>query len=170
MRSSFWRADFFSDRGKTTANTAVFERILTKSRRKYAAKNRLEFNSLHPELRKIEPQSVEGKKALQLGVDKLEQAYDLFTRGIERSAENLRRMENTEEGKTKYELREDTRGNQVVLITDNILKGVKTGVHQAIADNIADHIGDYYTLIESGQKVYIGDDLPGEYTYSKIYG
>lgn len=28
-------------------------------------------------------------------------------------------------------------------------------------------IGEVYTIVESGQKVYIGSDLPGEYTQSK---
>ncbi|MBE6924427.1 MAG: hypothetical protein E7466_04215 [Ruminococcaceae bacterium] len=59
-------------------------------------------------------------------------------------------------------------GNQVVWIEANILKE-NTGqpVHQFIADYIAEHIGEVYTIIESGQKVYIGEDLPGEYTQSK---
>jgi len=59
-------------------------------------------------------------------------------------------------------------GRQVVWIDDNILKANQgQPVHQFIADFIAEHIGDVYTLIESGQKVYIGEDLPGEYTQSK---
>ena len=37
----------------------------------------------------------------------------------------------------------------------------------AIAQYIAQHIGDVYKIIESGQKVYIGKELPGEYTHSK---
>ena len=32
---------------------------------------------------------------------------------------------------------------------------------------VIEHIGDVYTIIESGQKVYIGEDLPGEYTQSE---
>lgn len=39
--------------------------------------------------------------------------------------------------------------------------------HKYIADYIKQHIGEVYTLIESGQKVYIGKDLPGEFTQSK---
>lgn len=44
-------------------------------------------------LKGMNPQSEASKKALQLGVDKLEQAYDLWTKGIVNAAENLRNME-----------------------------------------------------------------------------
>ena len=37
----------------------------------------------------------------------------------------------------------------------------------SIAQLIKQHIGDYYTIIKNGSKIYIGNDLPGEYTYSK---
>lgn len=40
-------------------------------------------------------------------------------------------------------------------------------INQTIHDYIKEHIGEMYTIIESGQKVYLGEDLPGEYTYSK---
>ena len=59
-------------------------------------------------------------------------------------------------------------GNSVVWIEENILKeNDGEPVHQYIANYIAEHIGEVYTIIESGQKVYIGEDLPGEYTQSK---
>lgn len=59
-------------------------------------------------------------------------------------------------------------GKQVVWIEENILKQNKgKPVHQFVADFIAEHIGDVYTIIESGQKIYIGEDLPGEYTQSE---
>lgn len=60
-------------------------------------------------------------------------------------------------------------GKQVVWIEDNILKENKNNlpVHQYIADYISKHIGDVYTIIESGKSVYLGEDLPGEYTQSK---
>ncbi len=71
------------------------------------------------------------------------------------------------EGGVKYQLREAD-GKQVVWIDDNILKqndGQLT--HQFIANYIAEHIGEVYTILESGQKVYIGEELPKEYTQSK---
>lgn len=39
--------------------------------------------------------------------------------------------------------------------------------HKVIRDYLRQHIGEFATLIESGQKVYIGRDLPGEYTQSR---
>lgn len=43
----------------------------------------------------------------------------------------------------------------------------RVSIHKAVAEFIAQHIGEVYTIIESGQKVYIGEDLPDEYTHSK---
>ena len=73
----------------------------------------------------------------------------------------------TEDGVTKLQARM-VNGKQVVWVEDNILK-TNQGLpeHQFIANYIAEHIGDVYRIIESGQKVYIGEDLPNEYTQSK---
>lgn len=77
----------------------------------------------------------------------------------------------TKENISQENMRFQTRvinGNKVVWIEENILKENKGyPVHQFIADFIAEHIGEVYTIIESGQKVYIGEDLPGEYTQSE---
>ncbi|MEE1186365.1 MAG: hypothetical protein UHN02_03195, partial [Acutalibacteraceae bacterium] len=73
----------------------------------------------------------------------------------------------TTEGDVKLQTR-NVNGNQVVWIEQNILKENKgLPIHQFIANFIAEHIGEVYTIIESGQKVYIGEDLPSEYTQSK---
>ncbi len=70
-------------------------------------------------------------------------------------------------GAVKYQIR-NVNGEHVVWIEDNILKQNKgLPEHQFIANYLAEHIGDVYTIIESGQKVYIGKDLSGEYTQSK---
>ena len=58
-------------------------------------------------------------------------------------------------------------GKQVVWIENSGLTAKQLANHMAVADYIAEHIGDVYTIIESGQKVYIGEDLPSEYTHSK---
>lgn len=58
-------------------------------------------------------------------------------------------------------------GNAVVWIEDDVLKGNKLPVHQAVANYLVHHIGDVYTIIESGQKVYLGKNLPSEYTQSE---
>ena len=42
--------------------------------------------------------------------------------------------------------------------------------HKVIRDFLKQHIGEAATILESGQKVYLGKDLPGEYVYSKAAG
>ena len=66
-----------------------------------------------------------------------------------------------------YDVAIDNNLNKVAVITENILDGVKTQAHKVVAQNIIQHIGEYYRIFESGQKVYIGVDLPGEYTQSE---
>ena len=39
--------------------------------------------------------------------------------------------------------------------------------YKKVAEYIGEHIGEAYTIIESGSRVYIGEDLPGEYTQSE---
>ncbi len=69
-------------------------------------------------------------------------------------------------GDVSYSLRE-IGGKNVVWIEESGLTNKQLNNHQAVAEYIAQHIGEVYTIIESGQKVYIGEDLPGEYTQSK---
>lgn len=58
-------------------------------------------------------------------------------------------------------------GKPIAWVENSGLTNAQLKDYQAIADYIADHIGEYYTILESGQKVYIGDELPDEYTQSK---
>lgn len=50
---------------------------------------------------------------------------------------------------------------------DRILQARRLITKDAVAVCIAQHIGEVYTIIESGHKVYIGNELPREYTQSK---
>ena len=55
-----------------------------------------------------------------------------------------------------------------VKIEDNIFENNKgKSIQKTIKDYLIKHIGEYADIIESGQRVYLGEDLPGEYTYSK---
>lgn len=58
-------------------------------------------------------------------------------------------------------------GKNIVWIEENGLTNKQLNNHQTVAKYIEQHIGDVYTIMESGQKVYIGEDLPQEYTQSK---
>lgn len=75
----------------------------------------------------------------------------------------------TKEAKAeRFQIREASDGKPVVVVTDNIFDG-HSGEKSVdvIYKYLKGHIGEVYPLIESGQKVYIGKDLPGEYTRSK---
>lgn len=102
-------------------------------------------------------------------LDTLEMVYAdaLVDAGENYQAAGKAEKNTTQEGDVKMQMR-TVDGNEVVWIEENILNENKgKPVHQFIANYIAEHIGEVYTIIESGQKVYIGEDLPGEYTQSK---
>ena len=117
------------------------------------------------------PDSVEGKLVadMQDVIVVLESLYAdaLVDASENRQAAPKAEKNTTQEGGAKFQTR-NVNGGQVVWIESNILKENKgLPVHQFVANYIAEHIGEVYTIIESGQKVYIGRDLPGEYTQSK---
>lgn len=87
----------------------------------------------------------------------------------ERSFRQLQRKGLDKADTTSYSIGKTTAGDNVVLIEDDIFAGKPNDVkaHKYIADYIKSHIGEVYTLIESGQKVYLDKDLPGEFTRSK---
>ena len=107
-------------------------------------------------------------RAMKDSFDKIQQA---FAEALVEASENFQaagtQKNTTEDGGVKMQTR-SVDGNEVVWIEENILKENNgLPVHQFIANYIAEHIGEVYTIIESGQNVYIGEDLPGEYTQSK---
>ena len=70
------------------------------------------------------------------------------------------------DGEGRFSLKRTSDGQNYVMV-ENAMTNAQLNDRQAIADYIAQHIGEVYTIIESGQKVYIGDDLPAEYTRSR---
>lgn len=106
---------------------------------------------------KAQAQTVEGKltAALEAAAD---QAGKLETQGQKNTT--------MESGESKFSLKE-AGGKQVVWLESNPLTNKQLNSHVAVAEYIAQHIGEVYTIIESGQSVYIGKDLPAEYTQSK---
>ena len=68
-----------------------------------------------------------------------------------------------------YSITKDKQGNDVVVIDENIFNGKldTEKPHEYIAEFIATEVGNSYKIIESGQSVFIGEDLPGEFTHSK---
>lgn len=66
----------------------------------------------------------------------------------------------------RFSLKKTRDGRNYVMV-ENAMTNAELKNHQAVANYIAQHIGEVYTIIESGQRVYIGDDLPAEYTRSR---
>lgn len=118
----------------------------------------------------VSPESPEGLLVAQMDdfIEVLQQAY---AEALVDAGESYRASEGnkktTQEGGVKFQTR-NVNGKQIVWIEENILKENKgLPEYKFIADYIASHIGEFYTIIQTGDDVYIGDDLPGEFTQSK---
>lgn len=107
------------------------------------------------------------QREMQYGIEP--EFGDMTVKYSDRPTLNSRKQEKntTMNDDVKMSIR-NVNGNAVVWVEENILKE-KNGlpVHQFIANYISEHIGEVYTIIESGDKVYIGKDLPNEYTQSE---
>ncbi|WP_242856527.1 hypothetical protein [Butyrivibrio sp. AE2032] len=61
----------------------------------------------------------------------------------------------------------DADGNNIVMINDIIFKG-KRGINwEDVEEYLRGYVGDFYTIADSNEVVYIGADLPDEYTHSE---
>ncbi len=69
------------------------------------------------------------------------------------------------EGGTMYS--REVNGKQIVWIENNPMSLKDLANYKKVAAYIAEHIGEAYTIIENGYKVYIGKDMPTEYTHSE---
>lgn len=70
----------------------------------------------------------------------------------------------------KNDIRYSTReidGQPIAWIENSGLSSKDLRNYKKVAEYIGQHIGEVYTIIESGQRVYIGEDLPREYTQSE---
>ena len=84
-----------------------------------------------------------------------------------RSAEYGVQSDKSATSGVKYKIGTTTKNNKVVMLEEDIFEGKTGKPHNIIADYIAENIGKHYKIIESGQSVYIGEDLPKEFTQSK---
>lgn len=66
----------------------------------------------------------------------------------------------------KFSVRE-VDGQQIAWIENSGLSSKDLRDYKKVAEYIGQHIGEVYTIIESGQRVYIGQYLPSEYTQSE---
>lgn len=116
---------------------------------------------------------VDAAREAEQAADRVKELRDMFEDAMRVAAQ---RVQNAQAQATKNTAQADgdaqlslknVNGKQIVWIENSGLTNKQLKNHTAVAEFIAQHIGEVYTIIESGQKVYIGEDLPGEYTHSK---
>ncbi len=84
----------------------------------------------------------------------------------------------TNQGKRKKETKEmienrnvniitDTDGKKLVLIHDIRFKGKRQIDRDDVAQYLEGYVGDYYEIEENAECIYIGNELPDEYTESE---
>lgn len=61
---------------------------------------------------------------------------------------------------------QDVDGNNIVFINDIIFKGKRSITWPDVEEYLRRYVGEFYSIAESGDVVYIGTDLPDEYTGS----
>ena len=62
---------------------------------------------------------------------------------------------------------QDIDGNNIVVINDITFKGKRSVNWKDVREYIKMYVGEFYTIAATGDVVYIGSDLPKEYTGSK---
>ena len=62
---------------------------------------------------------------------------------------------------------QDLHGNNIVIINDIIFKGRQAIEWDDVEKYLKKYVGDFYTIADSNEVVYIGSDFPDEYTHSK---
>ena len=62
---------------------------------------------------------------------------------------------------------QDIDGNNIVVINDIRFKGKRSVNWKEVREYLKEYIGDFYTIAATGDVVYIGSDLPKEYSGSK---
>lgn len=61
---------------------------------------------------------------------------------------------------------QDVDGNNIVVINDIIFKGKRSITWSDVEKYLRRYVGEFYSIAETGDIVYIGTDLPDEYTGS----
>ena len=94
----------------------------------------------------------------------------LFIKDLKNKWENAYRTQNNNLNENTYFstiYNKDGSFNRVKIEENIFEKNNSKSITKTIKDYLTEHIGEYATIIESGQKVYLGEDLPSEYAYSK---
>lgn len=62
---------------------------------------------------------------------------------------------------------QDINGNHVVVINDIIFKGKQSIKWNDVEEYLRQYVGEFFTIAQNDEIVYIGMDLPDEYAHSK---
>ena len=73
----------------------------------------------------------------------------------------------SENNKRNVSVVQDIDGNNIVVINDIIFKGKRSINWKDVREYLKNYVGDFYTIASTGDIVYIGSDLPNEYSGSK---
>lgn len=155
-------------RGLAQENRSLARRVMD-ALRNFIRKVKSAFSSQSARNREAMDEYGVSMDTLEKAAGLWQSAYDAAAREVlQRTAANAGAKKNAvrTDGEVKLSLK-TVNGKQIVWIENSSLTNKELNNHKAVAEFIARHIGEVYTIIESGQKVYIGKDLPGEYTQSK---
>ena len=61
---------------------------------------------------------------------------------------------------------QDVDGNNIVMINDIIFKGKQSIRWDEVEEYLGKYVGEFYTIADTSEIVYIGKDLPDEYAHS----
>lgn len=99
-----------------------------------------------------------------------EKTADKWLDGLDEVLEKVQEKQQAKEfgdAGTKFSILEIVDGKKIAWVENSGLSRKDLQNHKKVAEYIGEHIGEAYTIIESGSRVYIGEDLPGEYTQSE---
>ena len=81
--------------------------------------------------------------------------------------EEINQENETKNIKRNVSVIQDVDGNNIVMINDIIFKGKRSVEWSDVEKYLRQYVGDFYQIAETDDIVYIGTDLPDEYTGSK---
>lgn len=70
-------------------------------------------------------------------------------------------------GKRSVSVIQDVDGNNIVIINDIRFRGKRSIDWKDVREYLKEYIGEFYTIAATGDVIYIGSDLPNEYSGSK---
>ena len=72
-----------------------------------------------------------------------------------------------EKSKRNVSVIKDVDGNNIVMINDIIFKGKQNIQWEDVEEYLSRYVGELYTIADTKEIIYIGNDLPDEYAHSE---